>query len=116
MSGINMRLAIAAATAGGALGTDCTFAASYPRQYVAYKSADTPAMDGRLDEPFWEAVAWTEDFVDISTAAIPGKRTRAKIRYDDAFLYVGTEVSDNTIWANISSACHCIDPNHDQVS
>lgn len=124
--------------------TDCTFASSYPRQYVAYASTAWPAMDGRLDEPFWTAVPWTEDFVgglqpsprpptlsgphsaplsrvpppppaDISTASTPGKRTRAKIRYDDQYLYIGAEVTDDTIWANISSTCHCIDPTHDQV-
>jgi hypothetical protein len=52
---------------------------------------------------------------DISTASTPGKRTRAKIRYDDQFLYIGAEVTDDTIFANISSTCHCIDPTHDQV-
>ena len=69
-------------------------------------------MDGKLDDPEWEEVGFTEDFVDIATDIIPQAsatttqgegcifstvlflqfRTRAKIRWSDNFLYVGAMV------------------------
>lgn len=49
-------------------------------------------MDGKLDDPEWEEVGFTEDFVDIATSIIPQFRTRAKIRWSDNFLYVGAMV------------------------
>lgn len=99
-----------------AAGTDCTFASSYPRQYVAYRSATPPTFDGKLNEPFWTDVPFTEPFVDISTNSTPGKLTQAKIRYDDQFLYIGGYVQEDAIWANISSTCHCNTTTQDQVS
>lgn len=111
-----MRLSTVACLAGGvAATTDCTFAASYPRQYVAYASDSPPVFDGRLDEPFWQDVGFSEAFVDISTNATPGKQTRVKLRWDDAFLYIGAFLVDDQVWANITSTCHCLDPTHDQV-
>ena len=89
--------------------------ARYPRQYVAYKSSTPPVMDGKLDEPFWTDVPFTEDYVDISTAIVPKFITRAKIRWDDDWLYVGGFVEETAVWANITHTCHCFDPNEDQV-
>lgn len=96
---------------------DCSFAASYPRQYVAYhlENATLGALTGDLSKPAWAAVAFTDSFVDIATPTAPQFRTRAKIRWDDAFLYVAADVEDEVAWANITSTCHCVDPAHDQV-
>ncbi|KAL3763596.1 hypothetical protein ACHAW5_009597, partial [Stephanodiscus triporus] len=46
-------------------------------------------IDGDLDKAFWNDVEWTEDFVDIATESRPRFRTRAKMRWDDDFLYIG---------------------------
>lgn len=109
------RLLLAAAAAGAAA-TDCTFASSYPRQYIAYAASAPPTFDGTiLGDPWWDAVPFSQPFVDISTNYTPGKTTMFKLRYDENFLYIGAYVQDNTIWANITSTCHCLDPNHDQV-
>ena len=67
----------------------------YPRQHIAFRATRTPGskpavhIDGDLSKPFWEEVPWTEDFVDIATETAPKFRTRAKIRFDDNFLYIG---------------------------
>lgn len=97
--------------------TDCTFAATYPRQYVAYAASpgSPPVLDGKLDEPFWLDVPFSTDFGDISTPAIPGKRTNVKMRYDDSYLYVGGLLQEDAIWANISTTCHCVNASQDQV-
>lgn len=95
---------------------DCTFSSSYPRQYVAYKTnGGDLVIDGKLDDAAWEAVGFTEPFVDISTNLTPRFDTRAKIRWDDTYLYVGAALVDNAVWANITHTCHCYDPSQDQV-
>lgn len=36
---------------------DCSFASTYPRQYVAYKTrAGDLVIDGKLDDPAWQEV------------------------------------------------------------
>eukprot|EP00746_Dinoflagellata_sp_MGD_P004296 gnl/MRDRNA2_/MRDRNA2_108286_c0_seq1.p1 gnl/MRDRNA2_/MRDRNA2_108286_c0~~gnl/MRDRNA2_/MRDRNA2_108286_c0_seq1.p1 ORF type:complete len:419 (+),score=62.21 gnl/MRDRNA2_/MRDRNA2_108286_c0_seq1:91-1257(+) len=80
----------------------CPFDTAYPRQYVAYKTSKPPVLDGNLDEDLWKDVPWTSDFVDISTDVIPRKRSRAKIRFDDEFLYFGALMEEDEIWANIT--------------
>lgn len=95
---------------------DCDFSATYPRSYVAYRApAGAITVDGSLDEAAWAEVAWSEDFVDISTAAVPPLRTRVKIRWDESFLYVGAHLEATQLAANITWCCHCVDPNADQV-
>ena len=80
----------------------------YPRQYVAYRVGTPPAMDGRLDDPLWEEVAFTDSFIDISTPN-PGRspqdpplHTAAKIRWDDEFMYVGALMEEPNVWANLT--------------
>jgi hypothetical protein len=102
------------------------YAAIYPRQYVALRAPPPPpqhssssssssssfdessgslpaattatTIDGDLDKPFWTDVDWTDDFVDIATDTSPGFRTKAKMRWDDEFLYVGG-------WMCVPSCC-----------
>ena len=76
-------------------GSECSFVNSYPEHYVVYKTdGGPPVLDGNLDDPAWAGVPWTSEFVDIASHAIPRFRTRAKIRYDDEFLYVGAELTE----------------------
>lgn len=67
----------------------CKFEDSYPRQYVSYmlQPGDAPpVVDGKLDDEVWQAVGFTDDFVDISTNVTPRFRTRAKVRWDSTWL------------------------------
>jgi hypothetical protein len=61
-------------------------------------------VDGRLDEPAWQAASWTEDFVDIlgPSRPTPRFRTRAKMLWDSTNLYIGVELSDPDVWATIT--------------
>lgn len=96
---------------------DChdIIASRYPKQYVAYKTDTPPVLDGKLDDPMWTEVPFTDSFVDISTIFLPSFTTQSKIRFDDEWLYVGIYVQDTAVWANITYTCHCINPNEDQV-
>lgn len=62
-------------------------------------------IDGRLDETAWEETAWSDDFVDIRGArhwSQPWFATRVKLRFDDAFLYVGAYLEETAVWANVT--------------
>lgn len=94
------------ATASASLGGDidnCTYADLYPRQYIAYKTTrlSPEVLDGNLEKPVWAEVDWTQDFVDISTGIGPMWRTRAKIRWDDKYLYVAAQLDDPKAWATL---------------
>jgi hypothetical protein len=74
-----------------------------PRGYVCYRASGPLTIDGRLDEPAWQAVPWTEPFVDIEGADKPAPRyrTRAKMLWDDQYLYLGAELEEPHVWATI---------------
>jgi hypothetical protein len=75
-----------------------------PLQYVAWKlgPSETITLDGKLNDPAWLSVPFTSDFVDIRGAGFPTPRksTRAKVRWDDSWLYVGALLHETEIWAN----------------
>ena len=98
---------------------DWRFLAHYPRQYVASKlSPGQPLkIDGLLNESAWAEVPWTSDiatggwFVDIThhprgsnlSNSVPHQlQARAKIRWDDDFLYIGAELREPFILANVT--------------
>ncbi|MCY0869995.1 MAG: carbohydrate-binding family 9-like protein [Firmicutes bacterium] len=72
-----------------------------PRSYFCRRATGVACIDGRIDKRFWDGAPWTEDFVDITgdERRLPGKRTRVKMLWDDAFLYVAAELEENEIWA-----------------
>ncbi len=74
-----------------------------PRTYACRRAPAPPMVDGRLDEPAWSAAAWTEAFVDIEGAAQPLPRfeTRAKLMWDDTYLYIGADLQEPHVWATL---------------
>lgn len=67
-----------------------------PAGYVCHRAAEPPAIDGRLDDPCWLAALPTDPFVDIEGPRRPAPRfeTRAKMLWDDRFLYVAAEMEE----------------------
>jgi hypothetical protein len=55
----------------------------------------------------WEETEWTSEFVDIAADTSPRKATRAKIRWDKEYLYIGARLEEDEIWANVEK--------HDEV-
>jgi hypothetical protein len=72
-----------------------------PKSYVCYRAAKPPKIDGKLDDPAWQAVPWTDDFVDIEGDKKPKPRfkTRVKMLWDDDYFYIGAELEDPHVWA-----------------
>jgi Carbohydrate family 9 binding domain-like len=75
--------------------------AAAPEQYTCVRTAAAPVIDGRLDEAAWQRAAWTADFVDIEGDRKPKPRfrTRAKMLWDDQFLYIAAEMEEPHLWA-----------------
>jgi hypothetical protein len=72
-----------------------------PRNYVVYRSTEPLVLDGKLDEPDWQNIPWTEDFLDIEGPHMPAPlyRTRAKMLWDDNYFYIAAELNEPHIWA-----------------
>lgn len=86
-----------------------------PRGYVALRAAGPPTVDGRLDEAVWGTAAWTDLFVDIEGAGkpTPALKTRAKMLWDDQYLYIGAELEEPHLWSEITQHDAVIFREHD---
>src|SRR5438132_558705 len=75
-----------------------------PKGYVCYRASGPIQVDGRLDEASWQAVPWTDAFVDIEGDAKPRPRfrTRAKMLWDDQYFYVGAELEEPHVWGTLT--------------
>jgi hypothetical protein len=76
-----------------------------PKRYTAHRAPSAVRIDGRLDDAAWQRAPWTSDFVDIqgATHALPRFRTRAKMLWDDEYLYVGAELEEPHVWATLTA-------------
>ena len=87
------------------------FLSAYPPQYDAQRLAkgETIIIDGKLDDAAWAAVPWTEKpFEDIAAPLFPhlappaAYQTRLKVRWDEAYLYIGAELNEPVVWGNVT--------------
>lgn len=74
-----------------------------PKSYIAYRATAPVYPDGKIDEKDWDAVPWTDYFVDIEGSLKPEPRfkTRAKMLWDDMNLYIAAELMEPHIWATL---------------
>jgi hypothetical protein len=86
-----------------------------PRHVVCYRPSAPLTIDGRLDEPSWKAVAWTEPFVDILGDRAPKPRfeTRAKMLWDDEYFYFAADLEEPHLWATLTARDSVIFQDHD---
>jgi hypothetical protein len=75
-----------------------------PRGYLCYRAKSPVTMDGKLDEPAWQAVPWSEPFVDIEgdKKPRPRHRTRMKMVWDDQNLYIAAQLDEPHVWATLT--------------
>ncbi len=80
-----------------------------PRHYTCHHTTSPVVIDGLLEDPLWEQAPWTEDFVDIEGGSKPAPRfrTRAKLLWDDQYLYIGAVLDEPHVWATLTQ--------HDQI-
>jgi len=75
-----------------------------PRHYNCLRATGPLEIDGRLDDSAWLNAPWTEPFVDIQGGDMPRPRfeTRAKMLWDDGYLYIGARLEEPHVWATLS--------------
>lgn len=80
-----------------------------PQGYVCHHTDGSIQVDGRMEEPDWQRVPWTRDFVDIEGDVKPKPRfrTRAKMLWDDHYFYIAAELEEPHVWGTLT--------NHDAV-
>jgi len=85
------------------------------RSYEAPRASSEIVVDGRAQEDAWKAAAWTEPFVDIRGADWPEPTwaTRAKIVWDDDYLYIAAVLEEPHLWATLTARDAIIYRDHD---
>ncbi len=75
-----------------------------PGGYVCYRTAESIKIDGKLKENSWNLAQPTASFVDISGEgfAKPIYDTRAKMLWDDNYLYVSAVLEEKDIVARLT--------------
>jgi predicted esterase len=75
-----------------------------PQAYLCRHTATPILADGKLDEAAWADAPWTTDFLDIQGGARPKPRfrTRAKLLWDDDYLYIAAELEEPHVWATLT--------------
>jgi len=77
-----------------------------PRHYACARAraASKIRIDGKLDDAAWKRARWTDWFVDIRGAGWPKPRfrTRAKMLWDDDYLYVGAQLEEPDVWGTLT--------------
>jgi hypothetical protein len=79
--------------------------AEEPKRYTCPRAASPVRIDGKLDDAAWAQAPWTDWFIDIRGEAPPRPRfrTRAKMLWDDNFLYIAAELEEPDVWATLTA-------------
>jgi hypothetical protein len=82
----------------------CLAAQETHRSYVCYRTDTPPTIDGRLDDPIWQAAPLGESFVDIlgDSGPTPSLETRFSMLWDDDHLYVAATLEEPHVWATLT--------------
>jgi hypothetical protein len=78
--------------------------AGKPKAYQVHRATEPAVIDGTLNKREWKHAKWTDDFVDIEGVVKPKPRfrTRAKMLWDDHYLYIAAELQEPDIKATIT--------------
>lgn len=92
----------------------CVLLTAAAENYTAPKVAKPIVIDGKIDKQ-WNKIPWTPFFVDIegSKKPLPRFKTRAKMAWDDKFLYIAAELEEPHIWATYDKHDMVIFHEHD---
>jgi hypothetical protein len=76
-----------------------------PKSYVCYKTPDPIIIDGKLNDPIWAKVDFTESFVDIegSLKPKPFYDTKVKMAWDENYFYFGAVMEEPHVWATLTA-------------
>jgi len=73
-----------------------------PPRYTVLRVGDSLQIDGLAGEKAWEKAAWINDFSNITGLGLaPKGETRAKMLWNDQYLYLYIELKEKNLWATI---------------
>lgn len=77
---------------------------SLPKSYLCKRCPNPIAIDGDIWKSEWAVAPWTDDFVDIEgdLKPLPLLRTRAKMMWDENYLYIAAELEEPHVWATLT--------------
>ena len=79
------------------------FKTGYIKEYVVKKTAEPLIIDGVLDEKQWQNVDFTDIFVNQETGNNVKWGTKAKLLWDDQYLYIGFLAFDDDVWGEMTA-------------
>lgn len=68
-------------------------------QYTVKRTQGKMTINGKLSEPCWKTAPFTAPFVIYNTGAAPKLATRARMLWDDRYLYIAFSMDDTDVWA-----------------
>jgi len=71
-------------------------------RYTAYRVAQPPHVDGRLDEPAWQVAPRSPRFRDLVNGAQAIHNTQAAVLWDDRYLYVAYWIEEPVVSATLT--------------
>jgi hypothetical protein len=71
-------------------------------RYTCYRAMGPIEIDGRLDEPSWQAAPTSQPFVDIVTGEPGWFDTRVRLLWDDDYLYFGFTAEETNVWGTLT--------------
>jgi len=75
-----------------------------PKSYQCFRAEKPLVIDGKIDDKAWKKAEWTTEFVDIEGSAkpLPKFKTRAKMLWDDQYLYIAAELEEPEVKATLT--------------
>ncbi len=75
-----------------------------PRSYVCQFTHSPIVIDGRDTEEAWQAIPWSEEFLDIEGPAAPPPflKTQVKMLWDKHYLYILARLEEPHLWATLT--------------
>jgi formylglycine-generating enzyme required for sulfatase activity len=76
-----------------------------PAQYVVHRTVDEISIDGEIGEKSWAHADWTDTFGHIFLSAYrrPFLATRAKLLWDDRYLYAAAELEETNLVGHVTT-------------
>lgn len=108
ISTLALLLVSCATTQEQPLSEDLTFSEAYefnPKRYICYRAPEKVTIDGKIDTKEWADVPWTDYFLDIEGTRRPLEpryKTRAKMMWDDEYVYFAAYLEEPHVWAKLT--------------
>jgi hypothetical protein len=72
------------------------------RTYEIPYVEEEPLIDGEITEDVWNLAPWTEPFVIFYDGSEPKQTTRAKLLWDDEYIYFAFAGDDPDVWSTMT--------------